>query len=478
MSDNDVTTRRERWARFRFSVIGTLLAAPPPPGELEQALRELAGRSWRHPIDATSLRLGFSTIQRWFYQARTSDDPLGGLRAKRRRDAGRLRQLSPALAEVLRAQHRAHGHFSAQLHYENLAAVVAGRPELSPLPSYATVRRFLRLNGLFKQRRRPRQPSPGWEAAQQRLAEFEVRSFEHDHVLALVHGDAHIGSCSVVTTDGQVVKPVLVAALDDCSRVICHAQWFLTESAQTLAHTLSQAIHKRGLFRAFMTDRGAAMCAEEITQGLVRLGILHTPTLPYSAYQNGKIENFWAQLEGRLLAMMSGPTSLGELNITTQAWLEFDYHRRVHSELGCTPLERFLAGPSVARESPSSGALRAAFRRDVVRTQRRSDGTLSLHGQRFEVPSRFRHLHKLHVRYATWDLSRLDLIDPHSQTILGPLHPLDKAANAERRRRALAEPDPTPIGAPAAPARLTQLLAEYAATGLPPAFIPLESDDE
>ena len=40
------------------------------------------------------------------------------------------------------------------------------------------------------------------------------------------------------------------------------------------------------------------------------------------------------------------------------------------------------------------------------RTQRRSDGTLTLDGVRFELPGRLHHLTRVAVRYARWDLSR------------------------------------------------------------------------
>src|SRR5690606_22540342 len=42
--------QRDRWARLRFSIIGPLLAAPPAPGEVHDALATLAARAWRHPI--------------------------------------------------------------------------------------------------------------------------------------------------------------------------------------------------------------------------------------------------------------------------------------------------------------------------------------------------------------------------------------------------------------------------------------------
>jgi hypothetical protein len=133
----------------------------------------------------------------------------------------------------------------------------------------------------------------------------------------------------------------------------------------------------------------------------------------------------------------------------------------------------------VGRPSPSSDALRQAFRTEVERQQRRSDGTFTLESVRFEVPSRYRHLHTLTVRYARWDLASVDLYDARHGTRLCAVWPLDKAAHADRRRRVL-----EPLAAPAtstapqadAPAemapRLRELLAQYAATGLPPAYLP------
>ena len=129
--------------------------------------------------------------------------------------------------------------------------------------------------------------------------------------------------------------------------------------------------------------------------------------------------------------------TLEQLNLATQAWVTQEYHRTVHSELGATPMQRFLAGPNVGRECPGSDELRAAFRIEVKRKQRRSDGTVSLDGQRFEIPSRYRRLEHIHLRYARWDFSRVDLIDARTGQILCPVRPLDKAANADALRRRL-----------------------------------------
>jgi len=111
-----------------------------------------------------------------------------------------------------------------------------------------------------------------------------------------------------------------------------------------------------------------------------------------------------------------------------------------------------------------------------TRSQRRSDGTLSIAGVRFELPARFRHLMKVHIRYASWDLSHVWLIDERTGVELARLYPLDKTRNAESLRRPLEPPSTTSLAAPRggmAPL-LRKLMADYAATGLPPAYIPKE----
>src|SRR5208283_180510 len=100
-----------------------------------------------------------------------------------------------------------------------------------------------------------------------------------------------------------------------------------------------------------LSDNGAAMIAEEVTAGLQRLGIVHEKTLPYSPYQNGKQECFWATLEGRLMEMLDGvpELTLEFLNEVTQAWLEIEYNRRPHREISCSPVERFAQASDVCQ---------------------------------------------------------------------------------------------------------------------------------
>lgn len=471
----------ERWAHLRFAIVGPLLAAPPAAGELKAALTALASHPWLHPLTGEPTRFAFSTIERWLYQAkRERADPVGVLRRKVRKDRGRPRAISDTLTRVLCAQYAEHTGWSAQLHADNLAVRVEEDARLGPMPSYATVRRVLRAHGLFRRRRLGPRGAPGAARAEARFAQREVRSYEAEYVHGLWHLDFHHGSRQVLRADGTRVTPILLGVLDDRSRLCGHAQWYFAETAETLVHGLAQAFQKRGLPRAALMDNGAPMLAAETREGLLRLGVHQATTLPYSPYQNAKQEVFWAHAEGRLLAMLEGVVelTLPLLNEATQAWVEMEYHHAVHAETGQTPLHRFLAGPDVGRPCPSSATLRDAFRRDVRRTQRRSDGTVSLDGHRFEIPDRYRHLARVTVRYASWDLGHVTLVDEPTGVALSPLYPLDRAQNADGRRRprqpvaldgAPAEPPPSGV----APL-LRKLMAQYAATGLPPAYLPTE----
>ena len=474
MSDDAPPPARLRWARFRFGIIAPLLSSPPGPGELGAAIAALAARPWRHPTTSESIRFSAKSIERWYYVARGHDDPIGALERKVPKHAGTHPSVTGLVAAAIGTLRREHPRWSYQLVYDNLVALGREQPELGPLPGYATVCRYMKHHGLGKRRKlRRHEREPGFVPR-------ERRSFEVAHVHGLWHCDFHKGKRKVLPATGQRQHAVHPGALDDPPRVSCHLQWYLgDETTESFVHGLCQAFQKRGLPRALLSDNGAPMIAAETREGLERLSIEHHTTLPQTPEQNAKEEVFWAQVEGRLMAMLEGEPelSLEILNRATQAWVEQEYHHRTHGETGQSPIERWLAGPTVGRPCPSSEALSSAFRMEVRRKQRRSDGTLTVAGVRYEIPSAYRTLLRPSVRVARWDLSCVELVDPRRGTHLATLYPIDKERNADGRRRALVEPGVLPASeATSAPSGIAplmrQYMAEYAATGLPPAYLP------
>jgi len=473
------SSSRDRWAQLRFLIVGRLFAEPPERGDLSKRFHELANKAWRHPITGEEVHFSVSTLERWYYQARNARDPVAALKARPGSHHGTFPSLGVEVREQLCTQYQDHPGWTVKLHYDNLVSL--NREAGLEVPSYPTIRRFMKARGMHRVQR-PRRQSEGERVALDRLERLEVRSYEVEYVQGLWHLDFHHGSRPVLLKSGGWAKPILLGILDDRSRLVCHLQWYLDETAEHLVHGLSQAIMKRGLPRSLMTDNGAAMVAGETVQGLEDLGILHQRTLPYSAYQNGKQEYLWSRVESRLMAMLEGEENLTlkSLNLATQAWVEQEYNRTLHSEIKMTPLERYLEGPSVSRPSPSAEDLADAFRVKITRRQRRSDGTVALEGQRFEVPGRYRHLELVHLRYARWDLGHVDLIDPRAEQTLCSIRPVDKAANASGQRRRLEQKSmvPTLLTPSAMAPLLKELIADYAASGLPPAYLPIAEEDE
>ncbi|MDT8843638.1 hypothetical protein ParKJ_40245 [Paraburkholderia fungorum] len=171
---------RDRWARLRFAVVGPLLAAPPEPGQVRELITALAAKRWRHPVTGDDVQFGRSTVERWFYRARkAAHDPVASLR-DRKRPSGAGASLSPQAVQAIRAQYREHPGWTCQLHFDNLKVTLGE----AGLPSYTTLRRYLRAQGLYRERK-PRHTSTGAMLARDRLEKLEVRSFEVEHVNAL-----------------------------------------------------------------------------------------------------------------------------------------------------------------------------------------------------------------------------------------------------------------------------------------------------
>jgi hypothetical protein len=309
-----------RWARLRFAVVSPLLASPPKKGELQQRLEELAATEYVHPATGAPVRFGKSTIEHWLYTVRDEADPLRALTRKVHAQAGQHPSVSIAQGEAIKLQYKQHPSWSYKLHSDNLEALALEDDSLGEFPGYATVRRYMKSRGFFRQRRIKRKLDRGENGV-----------------------------------------PV-------------------------------QIVHAR---------------AKRQTRGL--LGTGRRPTHGHARGRKGE-------------------------------------------------------------------TLRRAFRMQVTRKQRRSDGTITVLGVRFEIPARYRVFEKLCVRYARWDLSSIDLVDPRSGVHLARILPLDKARNADGKRRILKNPDdPLPMtpspDSGIAPA-LRALMRDYAATGLPPAYLP------
>ncbi len=465
--------RHRRWAEFRLAVIGSLLANPPKPGERKQAIAEIAAKQWRHPFTGRPTIFSFATIERWYYLSRHSDNPVDDLLKRSRGDRGRRCIDKQDLGPIIERQYLEHSSWSKQLHFDNLAVIIKQNQNLGPMPSYPSLCRWMREKGLLRIRRK-RGEKKSQAEYRARFSTKETRGFEAPYPGSLWHLDYHHARRKVLTESGNWITPVLLAILDDRSRLCCHMQWYDGETTDCLVHGFSQALQKRGVPCELLNDNGSAMTSAEFTEGLERISIKASTILPYCPEQNGKQERFFGTVEGRLMSMLEGKEhlTLKELNDASAAWMELDYNRRIHDELKRSPLDVFLEGDNIHRSSPASAKLAIAFTRQRTRVPRRQDSTLSIEGVRFELPWAYRHLKQLVVRYAEWNLSSAWLMDLDGEKPICQIFPSNPSANNSGQRRAVtAIPMPEIEKGDEISPLLREIMAEYAATGLPPAYL-------
>jgi hypothetical protein len=199
-------------------------------------LRLLAAKVWRHPVSGLDVAFGASTVERWYYAARRANDPVAALKGRLRCDGNRFPSMAPLVIDTLTIQYREHPGWTVQLHVENLRSARKGGD--TAMPSYPTIRRYMKAQGMFRQAR-PKRASAGAPAARDRrdrrdrLERLKVRSFEVDHVSAVWHLDFHHGSRKVLTRQGAWATPMLLGVIDDRARLACHLQWYLDESAES-----------------------------------------------------------------------------------------------------------------------------------------------------------------------------------------------------------------------------------------------------
>ena len=86
-----------------------------------------------------------------------------------------------------------------------------------------------------------------------------------------------------VFVEGKLRKSYLFAILDDHSRLIPHAQFYLVENLESFRDCLLCALEKRGLPRKLYVDNGSAFRSHKLALRLRPIGrgpVAHHPLYP------------------------------------------------------------------------------------------------------------------------------------------------------------------------------------------------------
>ena len=343
--------RAQEIGLFRWQVISEATDFSLSARERGALVRALAAREHLGP-DGRWVRVSRNTVDRWIRAYRE-----GGFEAlvpAPRRVANQTPERLLELAVALRREQPA--RTAAQIH--RIIVEAEGRS-----PSARTIQRHLVAAGL------------PWRGSQIARA---LGRFEAEFRNELWTGDALHGPL----IDGR--RAILFCFIDDHSRLLVGYRWAGREDVLNASRALRAGIAARGVPKAVYVDNGSPFVSGQLLRACAVLGIRLIHSRPGRPEGRGKIERAFRTVRDQLLVELEDhpAATLEELGQAFQAWVEQVYHRRVHSETGQAPLERFLAaGPP---QLPAERSLREAFRWSERRTVSRT-GTVGMHGNTYEV---------------------------------------------------------------------------------------------
>jgi putative transposase len=218
--------------------------------------------------------------------------------------------------------------------------------------------------------------------------------------------------------DGSAARAVLLAFIDDHSRLLVGWRWGTGEDVFRLEAALRAGLMARGVPAAILVDRGSAFVSSQLLRACAVLGVKLVHASPRAATTKGKSERFFRTVRDQFLVEIDDGVGLVEFNRLFSAWLEVVYHRRVHSETEQTPLERFDAAGAPALPTPA--LLREAFLWSQERTVTKT-ATVSLHANQYEVDAALVG-RKVELVFDPFDLTRIEVHYQHRP--FGPAIPL------------------------------------------------------
>lgn len=399
-----------RVATFRFGLISEFVTGIKLDyGEREKLIKEKIRRSYEIPF-STGKSISRTTLEKWILDYKKAGYRLEGLYPKERSDKGNIRALSSSLKLAI-----------SEFKKEN--------PKIK-LPALITTLRHKKLIGATERVN----PSTVYRYIRsQELNNInedavDKRHFESEHPNGIWQSDVMHGP--YVKVDGKNKKSYLIAIIDDHSRFIIHADFYLAETRVNFLDCLRQGILKRGLPQILYIDNGSCFKALHLEQVTAQLGIGIKHSRPYTPQGRGKIERWFKYVRENFLAAnqltVTDPRSLDLLNHHFSEWVD-DYNNKIHGTTKQTPYDRYTAGLECVRPAPAH--LLNYFRQIEFRRVKR-DRTVRLMGCSFEVPVKLidrvveLHFHpedlsQIEVYFQNKSYGMASVVNPHVNAVIG-----------------------------------------------------------
>lgn len=393
-------------AVFRYSVISDFVnGMDMGRAEKSRLMGDKCERKWSIPFSQKT-RISKETINHWIriYNA----GGITALQPKGRSDRDRSRAMDDDTCETLTCLRKELP--AATVPY--LIAQMNQRKLVTPgtVLNTTTVYRFLHGQNLMRLTR----SNP-----------VDRRKFEAELPNDLWQSDVMHGP--KVDADGRQKKTYLIAILDDHSRLIVYARFYLSEQLVSYLDAFENALSRRGLPRKLYVDNGAAFRSKHLQYITASLAITLIHAKPYQPQGKGKIERWFKTVRSRFLPYAAA-TTLPELNGALDLYINDDYHQSKHSATGQTPLGRFTSNMHCLRSAPEN--LKDHFRKVALRKVN-GDRTITLDGRIYEAPVALIGK-RIELLYHQADVEAIEV--RYKSKSYGMLRPVDLSVNYRVKR--------------------------------------------
>ena len=251
--------QKKEIAVFRFGVIGEFVTGVQLNyGEKERLIHDKCDRKWMIPHSGRT-SLSRSTILGWIRQY---NGRLESLYPKDRSDHGKTRAFDDDTASLIIKLRVDKKDATVHTLIESLQKITCKKY------SYSSVYRFLRHRGLMNT-----------------VHPEDRRKFEAQNPNDLWQSDVMHGP--KVMYKEKMRKAYLIAIIDDHSRLITAAGFYLSENLKTYLKVLEQAFLTRGLPRKLYVDNGAAFKSHHLRYVAASLEIALINAKPYQPEGKG-----------------------------------------------------------------------------------------------------------------------------------------------------------------------------------------------
>ncbi len=395
----------DKIAIFKYGLIAPVVNDPSV--NQSRYFKKIAQKEHQFPGKSDNVRFSYRTFKKWLHRFRHFG--YDGLKPAARGDKGKSRKIKSPLQNEIKKICGEYNFKTISHLYRVLLA-----EEIIEVDNFteATLRNFLKANQIQfeSDEKNPR------------------KAFEVPHINILWTADFMHGP--FVQDGKRKVKSYLCAIIDDYSRLITGASFYLAESSLSLQKTLKQAVMTYGIPQKFYCDNGKVFVSGYIHMVCAKLGTALIHSKPYDSPSRGKIERWFRTVRDMFLPKLyqDSPFTIETLNRKFSLWLTEEYNLNTHRGIQDTPMDRYISDiPNVKIRSLSPKEADHYFYHSIYRLVK-NDSTVTVNNILYEAPSKYI-AKKIEIRFPLDDPTDLRLFENNRQC--GVLKKLDKHFNAQ-----------------------------------------------